>query len=102
MIIGSTHYQKSVCAIDTDHNAYCWGLNANGEAGNDTTSQQNSPVAVKGSYKWKQISKGLFIVGATTDHEGYCWGYNDQGQLGNGTTTQMQVPQLVSGQKNGL
>ena len=99
----SDTYQKSMCALTTDNDAYCWGRNANGEAGNDTTSQQNLPVAVKGSYKWKQISKGaVHSCGVTTDHEGYCWGYNDYGQLGNGTKSQMQVPQLVAGQKKWL
>ena len=93
----------SIALSTTDNDAYCWGRNANGEAGNDTTSQQNSPVAVKGSYKWKQISKGaVHSCGVTTDHEGYCWGYNDYGQLGNGTKSQMQVPQLVAGQKKWL
>ena len=36
------------------------GRNANGEA-NDTTSQQNSPVAVKGSYM-EADNKGVVIV----------------------------------------
>ncbi len=82
------------CAIASDSNAYCWGINAEGHLGdNNSPTQRSFPVAVytSGALSGKKI---LSISSAynhscviASDSKIYCWGSNDSGQLGDSTTT---------------
>lgn len=76
------------CALDMAGVAYCWGLNDDGELGNDDAgTNQNVPVAVNvpsGVSGWDSIAggDGHTCALATTTGAAYCWGGNSQGELG--------------------
>jgi len=91
----------AACAIASDGAAYCWGLNANGQLGNNSITNSSVPVAVvtSGALSGKSLIDikvgGNQTCGLTADGYVYCWGNNSLGQLGNGTTTQSRVPVAV-------
>lgn len=103
-----TTYEQT-CAIDSDARASCWGLNNNGQVGNNSTTNVSSPVAVNtsGVLNGKKMASIATALGTTcaidTDGKAYCWGLNNYGQLGNGSTTNSLVPVAVtsSGALNG-
>ena len=76
------------CAVTGDGEVYCWGWNADGQVGDDTTTQVNSPALVFSG------ANNIFGGGARygsfcatkTDGTTWCWGRNSTGQLGDGTT----------------
>ena len=87
------------CAL-ADGQAYCWGVNINGQLGNNSTAQSLVPVAVNtsGVLAGKTvtgISAGGSHTCALADGQAYCWGDNTYGQLGNNSTTQSIVPVAV-------
>jgi len=81
------------CAIASDDNGYCWGLNTNSGLGNGLTSQSTVPVAVSTSGQLlnktlKNITVGLYYTCAiASDNNAYCWGYGGHGNLGNGSSS---------------
>ena len=97
--IGSSHG----CAVLENGTMKCWGRNANGQLGNNTTvGTFPSPVAVVG------ISTAIVADGGfehscalLADGNTTCWGLNDGGQLGTGTAGGVNqrsgVPLTVSG-----
>ncbi|HUO61908.1 MAG TPA: RCC1 repeat-containing protein [Candidatus Bathyarchaeia archaeon] len=96
----SSSDNKYVCAVASGA-AYCWGYNANGQLGNNTTTQANSPVAVysAGVLSGKTvtaISVGQYHSCAIASGQAYCWGNNNYGMLGNNTTTQSLIPVAVN------
>ncbi|MCT6836344.1 MAG: InlB B-repeat-containing protein, partial [Bifidobacteriales bacterium] len=84
-------------AVDTNGNTWSWGRNNYGQLGNNTTSNQSTPVKVFASAQstssdgpWLnavQISAGYFSSAIGTDGYAKVWGQNNNGQLGNGTTS---------------
>lgn len=87
------------CALASSGAAYCWGGNANGELGNNSTAQSNVPVAVS---TWSgnaliQISPGSnFTCALAGNGAAYCWGGGLSGQLGNNSLLQVDVPVAVN------
>ncbi len=93
--LGDNH----TCAVTQDAKIYCWGINDRGQLGNGSTANASTPVAVSGSFVWRQVSAGgLLTCGVTTAGGVYCWGDNTSGSIGNGTTsaTPVTVPTSVS------
>jgi len=81
------------CALMTNGSVMCWGNNAVGQLGNDTSMKTASmPVPVQG------LSSSVTAITAGNDHTCAvmtnggveCWGANSYGQLGNGTTAEVQ------------
>ncbi len=86
------------CGLAAGGAAYCWGFNGDGELGNGTLTNSNTPVAVSGGLAFKSISAGFASTcGITLAGAAYCWGDNTYGELGNGSTTASRTPVAVSG-----
>jgi alpha-tubulin suppressor-like RCC1 family protein len=87
------------CAVTEDDTVYCWGLNAYGQLGDGTQTQQLSPVQVVGlDDNVVQLTLGDWTSCArTADGTAQCWGRNDGGHLGTGATSPFEaMPQAVS------
>ena len=77
-----------VCAILDDRSVACWGSNAQGQIGNNSTTDALTPQVV--------LPPGSEVVGLSlaSSHScawnatgtAWCWGWNYYGQLGNGNT----------------
>jgi len=64
--------------------AWCWGSNARGQLGNQTTVDAGLAIAFPGA--WQQLSAGYaHVCGIQTDGTLWCSGGNGYGQLGDGT-----------------
>ena len=87
---------QQTCAV-ADGGVYCWGLNANGELGNGTTTQSTTPVQAGTITGATAVATGYMHSCALASGKVYCWGDNSRGQLGDGTTTQRPSPVLVAG-----
>ena len=91
-------------AIGSDGNLYSWGGNANGQLGDNTTTQRNTPVKVAAPpntpsrLTWLQVSAGWdnTSFGLASDGNLYSWGNNANGQLGDNTTSERHIPGRVS------
>jgi prepilin-type N-terminal cleavage/methylation domain-containing protein len=94
---GSLH----ACALASDDQAYCWGLNSNGRLGNNSTTSSSVPVAVStaGVLSGKTVvsvsSGDAMNCAIASDNNAYCWGWNAYGQLGNNVTSDSWVPVAV-------
>ena len=92
------------CAVTRAGAAMCWGHNANGELGNDSTTDSPVPVGVMG------LSSGVIAIAAGSGHTCAlddagavkCWGWNTFGQLGNGAIDDSHVPVGVVGLSSGV
>ena len=83
-------------AIRTDGTLWTWGWNgsANGQLGNNTTTQRSTPVTTfAGGTNWKQVSNGRdYTAAIKTDGTLWTWGRANNGQLGNNITTSIYTP----------
>ncbi len=75
------------CALLSGGSVKCWGFNADGELGNNTTTGSPTPVQVSGLASAIEVSASSYdtcalISGGTVE----CWGDNGDGQLGDGVT----------------
>ncbi len=90
------------CATTLVGGVNCWGANASGQLGNNTTTNSSVPVAVsisgRGQFTILQVASGDSHSCALTSYGGViCWGGNKDGQLGNGSNTDSLIPVAVSG-----
>ncbi|MFL5386251.1 MAG: RCC1 domain-containing protein [Longimicrobiaceae bacterium] len=91
-------YQHS-CGLTSGGQAYCWGLNSNGQLGDNSTTTRKTPVAVSqgGGLTFADLATGgSHTCGLNSSGQAYCWGSNSNGQLGIGSTTASLTPVAVS------
>ncbi len=90
-IIGLSVSYSHNCALTTSGGVKCWGSNENGQLGNNTNQDSNSPVDVSG------LASGVTSLSAGARHTCAvlagtgplrCWGDNSNGQLGIGVATE--------------
>jgi hypothetical protein len=97
-------------ALTTAGEVWAWGLNSNGQLGNNDPANATawSPVHVVGPGGTGFLN-GIIAISAgprasfavKQDGTMYAWGYNAGGQLGTGTTTSpLKIPTLVQGISN--
>lgn len=98
VVTGATHS----CALTSDGAVACWGLNTNGQLGNNSTTDRSLPTAITttgtplAGKSVAQISAGgAYTCAVTTDGILACWGLNTNGQLGDGTVVEKLVPTAV-------
>ena len=78
--IHAGYYQT--CAIAHDGAAYCWGLNDQGQNGNESTDDVDVPIAVAGGLEFQAIAPGDRFVCGVASEDVWCWGANRAGELG--------------------
>jgi len=83
-----------MACIKTDGTLWLWGLNTNGELGDNTVISRSSPVqTVAGGTNWKYVSCGYKHTAAVkNDGTLWVWGNNTGGCLGDNTTTKRSSP----------
>lgn len=103
----SARFQHT-CAIDENHDLYCWGANAEGQlAQNDPFSgpgvDHDRPVRVGADSDWQLVDAGQGHTCATrAPGDLWCWGRNSDGELGigQGAPGQIRVPQRVGSDRD--
>ena len=75
----------SMCALDAERQASCWGANIRGELGDGSFLAKRGPSSVVGGHRWRMISAGgAHTCGVTLDGHTYCWGNQFRGAVGDG------------------
>ena len=83
-------------AINTDGELYAWGYNGQGQLGDGTDTNKNTPTRIGTATNWKNIAAGSYhSMAINAAGELYAWGSNHYGQLGNGTKLYETTPILV-------
>ncbi len=85
---------RHTCALMVAGDVKCWGSNADGQLGDNSTITRYGPVPVTGLASGvRAISAGNAHTCAVTTSGGMkCWGNNAFGLLGDGTTAQRTAP----------
>ncbi len=92
------------CALNDSGGIKCWGFNGDGQLGDGTTTDRETPLSVTGLTSGADFvaSGGSHSCAVTSSGGVKCWGFNGDGQLGDGTTTQRLLPVDVSGLTSGV
>lgn len=68
---------------------YAWGYNQNGQLGDGTTTDKNTPTKIGSVTTWIAVAAGrAHTLAVKKDGSLWAWGRNFDGQLGNGSLTQ--------------
>ena len=81
------------CALLTDATVRCWGLNSNGQLGDQSTASSSVPETVHELQGVHKLTSGNFHNCALLENDSVkCWGSNLVGQGGDGSTKSRNVP----------
>ena len=85
---------KHTCAVTPGGLVFCWGLNDEGQTGNESTTDSDCPQPVSQD----SMTTALSVVAGfqdtcALDNAGglWCWGDADQGEMGNGSVWDRQT-----------
>jgi alpha-tubulin suppressor-like RCC1 family protein len=80
-------------ALKTDGTIWAWGLNSNGQLGQNDTDARSSPTQTGALTNWAQIAAGYSTnVAVKTDGTLWAWGRNSSGQAGNNSALNVSSP----------
>ena len=87
-----------VAMVDINGETWAWGLNDNGQLGDNTVTNQSTPVLILGKHLFKEVIVHM-QHSLAIDFEGQAWGWgnNTYGQLGNNSTTHEKTPIAICG-----
>lgn len=97
------------CGLTEAGQAYCWGLNTNGQLGSSAELMCDHPsapeelpctprpVQVEGPAFASLSTGNRYTCGIAADQSGYCWGQGASGRLGTGSTDNATVPTPIAG-----
>ena len=75
---------------------WAWGQNTDGQLGDGTTTDKNTPTQIGNADNWISVAAGAaHSLGLKADGTLWAWGQNTDGQLGDGTTTKKTTPVQV-------
>ena len=102
---GIRQYAKN-CFVDNEGKVYTWGSNSNGQVGDGSNEDRNTPICISdldNSLKGKTITN-IYSGGIALDNEGkvHAWGENDNGQVGDGSNENRNTPICISDLENSL
>ena len=80
------------CALESNGDVWCWGLNDEGQLGNGTNEDSNVSVQVPISGAIDITSGPDYSCAVLSSGEVKCWGANDKGQLNDGTRNSSNLP----------
>ncbi len=96
---GSSH----TTGIDNYGQIWGWGYNVNGQLGDNSTTNQCTPVSIQGSKKtFCSIAQGpsaRYQISIDNYGQIWGWGYNVNGQLGDNSTLNSCTPVSIHGTK---
>jgi alpha-tubulin suppressor-like RCC1 family protein len=91
------------CAIDDTTNSahggvYCWGWNNNGQLGNGSMNNTETPTLTSPALDVTRVYAGV-LHACAVDGSGnaWCWGYNGSGETGSGSGEKQPQPAAVTG-----
>ncbi len=94
-------------ALKVDSTVWAWGLNVNGELGDNTVKIDSLPAQVHGFNNFGFLTGATFIkagyyfsAAIVSDSSVWTWGFNHYGQLGVNDTTERNTPVHVHGTGN--
>jgi alpha-tubulin suppressor-like RCC1 family protein len=91
------------CARLFSGSVRCWGRNAEGQLGNNTTTSSETPVTVQDITAAIAVRAGeRHVCAVVAGGSVYCWGSNDRGQLGNFSTDDSPIPVKVANINNAV
>lgn len=89
-------------AVSSNGHVYTWGLNVNGQLGDNSVTDSHVPIDVSASGALNGVSIAAISAGAnhamalSEAGDIYTWGNNSEGQLGDNSTTDSHVPVAVA------
>lgn len=87
------------CGLDANGQAYCWGSNAYGQLGNNSTTHRKTPYPVQhpSGVTFTSISGGeSHTCALDTAGQAWCWGYGAGGAMGGGFSFGDSIPVQVT------
>lgn len=88
----------STCATRTDDSLWCWGYNSDGQLGDGSTTDANTPRRVAAGRAWASVSVADFHACAIARAGSlWCWGSKGVNNLGGAVPEGSSVPALVDG-----
>ena len=95
--IRSASLSRTTCGLASNGQAWCWGLNDDGQVGDGTAERRLVPVPVLGGLVFSAITVGdRHTCAVTAGGAAYCWGANESGQLGQ-TGTHLEPGPVTGG-----
>ncbi|MCB1211118.1 MAG: choice-of-anchor D domain-containing protein, partial [Verrucomicrobiales bacterium] len=100
-VVGIAAGQNHSLALCSDGTVVAWGINSEGQLGDNSTTQSLVPIAVNttsgvsalfGKTVVKVLAGSAHSVALCSDGTPVAWGRNSSAQLGNNSTTQSLVP----------